>query len=58
MSKFSDLHVSLNSENEEEYLRQFADLIVERLVDDSRIGGRAIEEKFMKNSLNVIYIYN
>ncbi|KAI6217537.1 Sorting nexin-14 [Aphelenchoides besseyi] len=36
-----DLHVALQSEqNQEEYLRRIADLLVGLLMDDSRIGGR------------------
>ncbi|KAI6216461.1 Sorting nexin-14 [Aphelenchoides fujianensis] len=40
----ADLHVALHSEeNQEEYLRQIADLLVGRLMDDSRIGGREMD---------------
>lgn len=42
-----------SAENEEEYLRQIADFIVENLVDDSRVGGRAIEAEYMSNATNV-----
>src|SRR2546421_398221 len=37
-------------ENETEYLRLLADLLVEKLVDDSKVGGHAIDEENIRNS--------
>ncbi|KAE9551050.1 hypothetical protein FO519_005750 [Halicephalobus sp. NKZ332] len=42
LNQMEDLHIAMTSrENEMDYLRITADFLVERLVDESRVGGRA-----------------
>lgn len=42
LQEMPDLHIAMTSrENEIDYLRVVADFLVERLVDETRVGGKA-----------------
>lgn len=54
LKEFSDLHTALWSrENEMNYLRLVADMLVEKLIDDSRVGGHAADFEMPLNANGV-----
>lgn len=58
LKEFHDLHIALWSrDNELNYLRLVADLLVEKLVDDTRIGGRAADFEMPLNSHGVRILF-